>query len=352
MTSNPDTTNTGGYYRTGSALSRSTLELSDGYYLSKRDRSVTRNSESGYSSSFRDRDLSLSRPETSSSFRNRCSSVNARDDYTSTASHLPTDPIVTQSSAYIRDRSSNREPYSPTRDYYSVPTSTSGARCVRLASSLNPDPIMMNGFDTPSGGTAHHYGHDQRNTSRSRDRDVALYERERYPPNYSPALRHQPHAGTPRSNLVRSNSYRDLRDFDPDYIVPPSNGGYGSNWRSPIPYPSTCIGAGRSGVRGRARHQTLAYGVSAEDLALARNQQHQDMMMYDDWRAHVPLVGAGTSTGVAFRGGSNAELRGFASDMSGQGLVSKKIFVIIALILYILNVKAMKAPPGSDSQSN
>ena len=55
------------------------------------------------------------------------------------------------------------------------------------------------------------------------------------------------------SNLVRSNSYSDLRDE-----------------ARPPPY------------KKRARHQTLAYGVSAQDLGRARSYSKTDL---SEWRA-------------------------------------------------------------------
>ena len=58
------------------------------------------------------------------------------------------------------------------------------------------------------------------------------------------------------SNLVRSNSYSDLRELE--------------NEARPPPY------------KKRDRHQTLAYGVSAQDLGRARSYSKTDL---SEWRA-------------------------------------------------------------------
>ena len=58
------------------------------------------------------------------------------------------------------------------------------------------------------------------------------------------------------SNLVRSNSYRDLRELESEARPPP--------------------------YKKRDRHQTLAYGVSAQDLGRARSYSKTDL---SEWRA-------------------------------------------------------------------
>ena len=58
------------------------------------------------------------------------------------------------------------------------------------------------------------------------------------------------------SNLVRSNSYSDLRELEHEARPPP--------------------------YKKRDRHQTLAYGVSAQDLGRARSYSKTDL---SEWRA-------------------------------------------------------------------
>ncbi len=123
--------------------------------------------------------------------------------------------------------------------------------------------------------------------------------------------------------LARSSSYRDLRDFEGS-----------SEQQQQVP---------RRGQR--ARHQTLAYGVSAADLGKARHnsggggmapgftssmssgashrqqqqqQQQQQPGDFSDWRVanQVPIVGPATPGVVSASFKADGSLRGFASDMS------------------------------------
>ena len=100
--------------------------------------------------------------------------------------------------------------------------------------------------------------------------------------------------------MVRSNSFRDLRDFD-------------DLNRTSRPLPRT-----------RARHQTLAYGVSAADLGMARTQSRLALNgggssaladLAAEWRSsNVPLVGGFHPAPSVI--GADAAVQGFASDMS------------------------------------
>ena len=61
----------------------------------------------------------------------------------------------------------------------------------------------------------------------------------------------------------------------------------------------------------RARHQTLAYGVSAEDLGMARSTVTRADL--EDWHRRAPMPVA--PPGPYHRGGAGT-MQGFASDMS------------------------------------
>ena len=105
--------------------------------------------------------------------------------------------------------------------------------------------------------------------------------------------------------LVRSNSYDNLKE----------------NGKSPGEAPTGPSGSGGS-KRLRARHQTLAYGVSAQDL-VAVGKLNPESWSTEDFQAAVagvPLLPIGTATPATgpqddFRQRSR-NLRGFNSDMS------------------------------------
>lgn len=100
-----------------------------------------------------------------------------------------------------------------------------------------------------------------------------------------------------QSNLVRSNSFKDLFQN-----------------QNPV-----------SKVKHKkVRHQTLTFGVSAEELALAKG--HNQLFCYQDYFDQLPMVKSGSNTGfVSFRGG----IGGFDSEMSAKVLVSFQIFWFI-----------------------
>ena len=306
----------------GSALSRSTLELSDGMIPTRppRDRSITRNSDlGGYTSTstFRDRDLSLSRPDTSmsSSYRERYNSGSAAAAAAAAmdtgANYQPlTDfdphPVPPPVQPY-RDRSLAREPlYSPVRDNYPS-RSRYGAHPAPQPQpqpqppsmhhdhhAQEPPPLMMNGFETSMGGYQQQQQHQHRNSRRD--------------DHYSNGNRGGGH-------LVRSNSYRDIRDYDQDYMYAPTAYAPATNSRQ------RCSSAPR-----RARHQTLAYGVSAEDLGMARNTVTRADL--EDWHRRAPMPLA--PPGPYHRGGAaGGPMQGFASEMScggGPSMVSRLSF--------------------------
>ena len=106
--------------------------------------------------------------------------------------------------------------------------------------------------------------------------------------------------------LVRSNSYDNLKE----------------NGKSPGEAPTTGPSGSGGSKRLRARHQTLAYGVSAQDL-VAVGKLNPESWSTEDFQAAVagvPLLPIGTATAATgpqddFRQRSR-NLRGFNSDMS------------------------------------
>ena len=105
--------------------------------------------------------------------------------------------------------------------------------------------------------------------------------------------------------LVRSNSFTNLRDGEAEAETRDNSGGGG--------------GGGGGTKRLRARHQTLAYGVSASDLGVAVAKLNPESWSTEDFQASIPLLPIGTATPAApqddFRQRSR-NLRGFNSDMS------------------------------------
>jgi hypothetical protein len=99
------------------------------------------------------------------------------------------------------------------------------------------------------------------------------------------------------NGVVRSNSYRDLRELENEARPRPPQ-------------------------KKRDRHQTLAYGVSVNDLrdlqsSMTRSYSKTDL---SEWRAgNVPIVPQPLSFPRPLTG-SNSDLRGFASDMSVGGM--------------------------------
>lgn len=271
---------------------------------SSRGRSTTRDDYS-IPSGGRDRDLSLSRD---TSYRNvpndrYAFSDNGRDDYTRDFDHYSYSGGVGSSN---RDRSLTRDPYTPSRDYYTNNgASSSSAATHRNQSSKRNDSFdddpYMNGVD----GTPTPPARGQR----ERDRDFYGSKSKSSKSSYEvPNIDTRPSPRRKDTNrsapkMVRSSSYKDLRDLETE-------------------------SRSRAMPRNRARHRTLAYGVSASDLEMARTPSRGSGLndFASDWRTHsqVPLVGSAMHD---FRG-SNPELRGFASDMSmGPGHQSGNLTV-------------------------
>ncbi len=147
--------------------------------------------------------------------------------------------------------------------------------------------------------------------------------------------------GRHSAGIVRSNSFKDLRDFEDPHC-------------GPRPSPS----AGKS---PRARHQTLAYGVSSNDLEVARGGSagghgrrsstgglHMDAAgaggsmpgstsrdFAAEWRSshQVPIVSNAVPGVVSFK--ANKELQGFASDMSVVNSSANPVRFQISAILRV-----------------
>ncbi len=204
-----------------------------------------------YSSSISRRDRSVPRSEIlyGGSSRDRDISLSRYDNY----------------HHHGRDRSLPRESFTPTRDYFSRAAMINGG--LTAQSPIGPPPVAHS----------------------SRRDDHAAF-------------------GRRRSNLVRSNSFRDLRELENEY------------------FPAASALRQQQQPR-RARHQTLAFGVSAADLAAATAAGGRGAGDDLDWRVgapRVPLVPSampGVSAGL-FRSSGDV-MGGFSSDMScGGNMVS------------------------------
>lgn len=286
-------------HMTGTSLSRNLDQsasalTSDGpSYSLARSRSLTRceRDSSPYRATtpYRDRDIS-----TSVNFRDKDVALSSsRNDYDlvrSSSRSRDREPVLDRdphydmalsrsaSRARTRDQSMTREPiYSPCSEYSFPRNMTSSRMTYRDHDYMNGDPLSPTAGLTP-----------MPMPSRSRS---AHPHPDYYADRYSKFNTAFP-VSKPNYGLMRSNSYKDLREFDPDFgpYAPP-----------------------RTSHRSRARHQTLAYGVSAADLGMARNGFH-DLAM--DWRSGVgghgvPLVAPATAP--MFK---SSDLKGFSSDMS------------------------------------